>query len=109
MFGNLGALAKIGELKEKMEELKVKLEATEVTGSSSDAMVSVTMNATKKKLVDVTIKPELVAENDAEKLEDAVFNALQDTFTKCDEVSKKEGADVKKLMPPGFEKFLGAK
>lgn len=102
---NLGQLMKQAqEMQSKLGQLQEVLAAVEITGSAGGGMVSVVMNG-KGEARSVRIDPALLADGEAEILEDLVVAAINDAKGKS-EVRVQE--ETSKLMgglqlPPGFK------
>ena len=80
------------KMQEEMQKAQEALEEMEVEGASGGGLVKVTMNA-KKVVTGITIDPNAVDMDDLTMLEDLVVAALNDGYSKADEVySEKMGA-----------------
>ncbi len=86
---------------QKMQEEALKaqeeLEASEVEGTSSNGLVTVTMNGSKD-VTAVKIKPEIVDPDDVEMLEDLIVVALNDASKKIDELKQSKMGKFGGLM-----------
>jgi DNA-binding YbaB/EbfC family protein len=86
--GNMQQLMKQAQqMQRKLQQAQEELAQTEITGSAAGGMVEITVMANKTP-VSVSIKPEAVDPDDLEMLEDMVLAALNDAFSKADEMSK---------------------
>lgn len=80
------------KMQEEMQKAQEALEEMEVEGASGGGLVKVTMNA-KKVVTSITIDPNAVDMDDLTMLEDLIVAALNDGYSKADEVySEKMGA-----------------
>ena len=80
------------KMQEEMQKAQAELEETEVEGVSGSGLVKVTMTA-KKVVTGITIDPNAVDMDDITMLEDLLVAALNDGYSKADEVySEKMGA-----------------
>jgi len=109
MFGNLGNMGMLQEIKQAMDEMKERVEALQVTGASPEEKVKVTINGSKREVLDVSVNPDCITELDAEELEDHIFYALKEAFKAADEANAKEGEALKAKMPniPGLSSMFG--
>lgn len=80
------------KMQEEMQKAQAELEETEVTGTSGGGLVKVTMTA-KKVVKGIEISPDAVDTEDMTMLEDLIVAALNDGYTKADELcNEKLGA-----------------
>ena len=80
------------KMQEEMQKAQAELEELEVEGSAGGGLVKVTMTA-KKVVTAISINPDAVDTDDIEMLEDLIVAALNDGYTKADEVyTEKMGA-----------------
>ena len=80
------------KMQEEMQKAQAELEELEVEGSAGGGLVKVTMTA-KKVVTSININPDAVDVDDIEMLEDLLVAALNDGYTKADEVyAEKMGA-----------------
>ena len=91
--GNMQNLMRQAQkMQEEMQKAQEALEEMEVEGASGGGLVKVTMNA-KKVVTSITIDPNAVDMDDLTMLEDLIVAALNDGYSKADEVySEKMGA-----------------
>ena len=92
MFGNLGNLADLmrnaGKIRESVEKATESLGSIHVEGSSGGGVVVAKANG-KMELVSIRIDPKLLADGDAELLEDLVAGAVNQAMTKAREAAAK--------------------
>ena len=91
-FGRPDPNAMMRQVQKMQENIRAKqeeLEAKEYTGTASGEMVSVTMNG-KHEVVAVSIKPEAVAPEDIEMLEDLIAAAVNSAVSAVDKDSEEE-------------------
>ena len=85
MFGNLGNLADLmrnaGKIRESVEKATESLGALHVEGASGGGAVVAKANG-RMELVSIRIDPKLLADGDAELLEDLVAAAVNQALTK---------------------------
>lgn len=111
MLGNLGQLMNImknaGQIKQNMEELNRRMEATRFVGEAGGGQVQATVNG-RGEPVAVKFEPQLVQGGDIEMLEDLTIAALRDAITKSRAAAQQEMAQVTGgLGLPDIEKLLG--
>ena len=97
MFGDL-----LGDMKRKQEEVQATLEALKLEASDGEGLVKVTVNG-KRKVLNVKIDQKLMADGDAEAIEDLLLVALNRALDKAaEEEAKLSESMVKDIMPPGL-------
>lgn len=99
MFGDL--MGKLGEMQQRMEEMKKRLDTITVTGEAGSGLVKATANGNKK-IVNLQISPELLKENDAEALEDLITVAINRALEQAEQVAAAESTAMGRDMLPGF-------
>ena len=105
MRGNIAQLMQQAQkMQENLQRAQEELAQLEVTGGAGGGMVSVTLSGTKE-CRKVRIDPSLLAEPDAEMIEDLVAAAFNDAANKVDTESKaKMGAATAGMpLPPGMK------
>ncbi|KAF1702568.1 YbaB/EbfC family nucleoid-associated protein [Pseudoxanthomonas kaohsiungensis] len=105
MRGNIAQLMQQAQkMQENLQRAQEELAQLEVTGGAGGGMVSVTLSGTKE-CRKVRIDPSLLAEPDAEMIEDLVAAAFNDAANKVDTESKaKMGAATAGMpIPPGMK------
>jgi DNA-binding protein YbaB len=95
MFG------KMMEMKQKMEEMKQRLDLISVAGNSPGDDVIVQMNGNKK-LVGITVSPELAARGDAEEIAELTMVAFQRAMEKAENVNESEMRSAAGNLLPGL-------
>lgn len=73
------------QMQNQMQKAEEELENASLTGVSGGGMVEVTLNG-KKKVLGVSIKPEVVDPDDVEMLEDLIVAALNEAMAKADQL-----------------------
>ena len=106
MFGNLGNLADLmrnaGKIRESVEKATESLGHLVVEGESGGGAVVARANG-KMELVSVRIDPKLLADGDAELLEDLVTAAANQALTKAREAAAKSIQSLAGGLPiPGL-------
>lgn len=99
MFG------KLQEAKKMAEEMKAKLDR--ITVESERQGVRVVANANKV-ITDIKINPNLLADNDAEKIEDLLMSAIADAMEQAAKVSEAEMKSMMSgILPGGLGNMFG--
>lgn len=86
-FGSM--FGKIQEAQEKMEAVKKQLDNIQVRGEAENAKVVVIFTASKR-LVNIQLSDELMADGDKEQIEDLTTIAINRALEKADQVSEEE-------------------
>jgi len=111
VFGNLGNLADLmrnaGKIRESVEKATEQLGALHVEGTSGGGAVVAKANG-RMELVSIRIDPKLLADGDAELLEDLVAAAVNQSLTKAREAA---AASIQSITGglPGMGGLLGGK
>lgn len=85
-----------------MKQTQQMLAETKVEATAGGGMVTVAMNG-QKRILRMTIDPEVVAQNDVEMLQDLIVAAVNDAQSKVDEaISGKMGGMMGGLKIPGL-------
>ena len=80
------------KMQEEMQKAQAELEETIVEGVSGGGLVKVSMNA-KKIVKNIEINPNAIDEDDLTMLEDLIIAALNDGYSKAEEIyNRKMGA-----------------
>jgi DNA-binding YbaB/EbfC family protein len=95
MFGDL-----MGKMEEMQAQMKEKLKAIEVEAEAGNGQVKVKANGARE-ITNLTIAPELVAEGDAEAIEDLVMIALNRALEAAAAKEAEAGQDMMGNMLPG--------
>jgi len=85
------------EMQEKMEKADEELENTILTGTSGGGMVEVSCTG-KRKITEITIKPEIVDPDDIEMLQDLIVAGVNEALNKAEELEQSLKGD----MPTGL-------
>ena len=102
MGGNMNMMKQVQKLQKQMEDAQRALEAKEFEASVGGGAVTVTVTG-KKVLTKVSIKPEVVDEDDVEMLEDLVLTAVNEALKKAeDETNASMGKLTGGLNIPGL-------
>jgi DNA-binding YbaB/EbfC family protein len=94
MFG------KLGEAKQKAEEIKKKLQGIQVDGQAGNGKVKVTATADRA-IRDIFIADELMSPDRKEELQDLIVMAVEDAMAKAENVSQSEMSALMNSMLPG--------
>jgi len=99
MFDIFGALQ---NMQQQMESSKKELDTIEVSAESGDGAVQIRMNANKK-VLNISINPQVVNAADIEELEDLLLVALNRAADKAEAKATENMQKVAgNMMPPGF-------
>ncbi len=109
MFGNLGNMADLlrnaGKLRESVEKATEQLGALVVEGSAGGGVVVAKANG-RMEVVSILIDPKLLADGDAELLEDLVTAAVNQSLAKAKEAAAKSIQGLAGGLPlPGLLGF----
>jgi len=111
VFNNLGNLADLmrnaGKLRESVEKATEALGQVQVEGTAGGGGVVAKVNG-KLEVLSVRIEPKLLADGDAELLEDMVAAAVNQGLSKAREAAARSLATMAGGLPiPGLSGFLG--
>jgi DNA-binding YbaB/EbfC family protein len=94
-------LDKLMEMKKRMEETKSRLDTISVIGEADNGNVKVHMSGNRK-VTAVNIAPALVADGDAEQLEDLLQVAINRALEQAERVNESEMRSVAGGLIPGM-------
>lgn len=94
-------MGKLGEMKQRMEDMKKRLDNITVVGEAGNGLVKATVTGNRK-LVNLQISPELLQEQDAEAIEDLVTVAVNRALEQAEQVAEAESTAMGQDMLPGF-------
>jgi len=111
VFNNLGNIADLmrnaGKIRESVEKATEALGQLKVEGTAGGGAVTAKVNG-KMELLAVRIDPKLLADGDAELLEDLVAAAVNQALTKAREAAAQSISSLAGGMPiPGLSDFFG--
>ncbi len=111
MFNNLGNLADLmrnaGKIKESVEKATEALGKLEVEGTAGGGSVTAKVNG-KMELLSIRIDPKLLADGDAELLEDLVAAAVNQGLVKAREAAGQSMSNLAGGLPiPGLSNLFG--
>ncbi|MGL5648820.1 MAG: YbaB/EbfC family nucleoid-associated protein [Clostridium sp.] len=93
-MGNMNNLMKQAQqMQKKMEQMQKDMEEKEFEASVGGGAVTVKANG-KKEVLAISIKPEVVDEDDVEMLEDLVLSAVNEVLRKVDEETSSQMGQV---------------
>jgi DNA-binding protein YbaB len=98
MFG------KLGEAKQKAEEMKLKLEAITVEGNAQGVQVIANAN---KKIIAINIAPELLNPANKEQIEELLMLAIEHAMNQAENISSAEMKAMMGSMMPGLGNLFG--
>lgn len=98
MFG------KLGEAKQKAEEMKLKLEAISVEGNAQGVQVIANAN---KKIIAINIAPELLNPANKEQIEELLMLAIEHAMNQAENISAAEMKAMMGSMMPGLGNLFG--
>jgi DNA-binding YbaB/EbfC family protein len=112
VFNNLGNLAELmrnaGKLRESMEKATEGLGQVQVEGTAGGGVVTAKVNG-RLEVVGVRIDPKLIADGDAELLEDLVTAAVNQGLAKAREAAARSLSSLAGGLPiPGLSALLGS-
>lgn len=88
--GNMQAILKQAQkMQQQMQQAQQEIAESEITATAGGGMVEMVMDGTKK-LVSVTIKPEVVDPDDVETLEDLILACYNDAVEQVDELTQEK-------------------
>lgn len=105
MFNFAEMFGKIKEMQAEMEKVRERLDTISVEAEAGGGMVRVRANANRK-ILKVTIDPDIIDKNDPEMMEDLITAAVNKALEESEQVSKAEISKVSsEFMPniPGFD------
>ena len=85
------------EMQQNLEKAEEELDNSTLTGTAGGWMIEVTCTG-KKKITNISIKPEIVDPDDIEMLSDLIVAGVNDALSKADELEKSLKGD----MPTGI-------
>ncbi|MEP7263762.1 MAG: YbaB/EbfC family nucleoid-associated protein [Bacteroidota bacterium] len=94
-------LNKLGDVKKKMEEIKSRLNSIYIDDQSPDGKIKVTLTGNRK-VKSVYIDPALVAEGNAEEIQEMLETVLNRALDKAEKISEDEMKSAGKDLLPGF-------
>lgn len=106
MFGKAGLgglMQQAQKMQENIKKAQEQLAQTEVEGQAGNGLVKVVATCSHS-VRKIEISPDLISEalDDKEMLEDLILAALQDAFSKGEEVSAAKMSQFTQGLPPGF-------
>lgn len=101
--GNMNQMIRQAQkMQQDMEKAQQELEEQEIEASSGGGMVTVKVSG-KKRITEITIKPEAVDPDDVEMLQDLIMVAVNEAMQKADDISQdKMGRLTGGLNIPGL-------
>lgn len=93
MLKGLGDLGNLMKLQKEMKALQKKLKASKTEDESNDGNVKAVVNG-EFSLLEISIKPEFIAQNDVKKIEKSVVSAVNNATEKMKAQSAKEMASL---------------
>lgn len=94
----------MAQMQQRQEELKQKLDAMRITEETDGVKVTVSGS---REVVGVSVAPEILADGDAEQLEDLLVVALNRALAKAAETEQTEAQQLMSGMLPGGLGQLG--
>jgi hypothetical protein len=98
MFDFIG---KLGEVKKKMEEIRLRLDHVSVDGESAAGKIKVTVTANRK-VKSININPEFFKTVELEELQDLLEIAMNNALDKAEKVADTEMKGAGRDLIPGF-------
>lgn len=94
-------LGQMGEMQKRMEDIQNRLDNIQVTGEMDGGAVKVTMTGNRK-VLNVELADELIAEGDKERIEDLLTAAFNRASEKAANVAEAESAAAYRDLLPGM-------
>lgn len=98
---DLNMFGKLNEMKQKMEEVKKRLDTIEVEGEAGDGAVKVLVTANKK-VLDIVISEVLLTSENKEPLQDFIAVAMNRAMENAENVAESEMKAVAGDMLPNL-------
>lgn len=98
---------KLSQAQQKIEEIKSRLDAIQVTGVACGGMIKITATANKD-FKDLSIHPEFLAKAEKEELEEVLIVAINKALEQADKVSQVEMEAATKGMFGGLDGMFGS-
>ncbi len=96
-----------GNIEEQQKEIREKLEQIEINHGSDDGKIKIRMNANRR-LLDISISPDLVAEGDVEQIEDLLLIALNEANAEAEVKAEAEmRKQINDILPGGLGSLFG--
>ncbi|MFC2113991.1 YbaB/EbfC family nucleoid-associated protein [Bacteroidota bacterium] len=89
MFDTFKLLGKLSEIKDKMKDVKQRLQFVEVIHETDDSLIKVYANAVKE-IKKIEINENMITPMAKTDLEERLKNAINETLKKCDILGKAE-------------------
>lgn len=100
-MGNMqGMMKQVQKMQKEMTAAQETLNSQEFMGSATNDLVAVTFTGDRK-MVDLTIKPEVIDPEDPEMLQDLVLTAVNDALVKIEKETEQKMGKYAQGMP-GF-------
>lgn len=94
---NMAQMQQLAKQAQKMQaeaqKAQEEIENTEIIGSASNGLVTVTMNG-KKTINSISINPDIVDVDDIEMLEDLIIVAINDGYAKADKLNAEKSGNL---------------
>ena len=94
-------IGKLGEIKDKMKEVKERLQYIKIIHETEDGLIKVYATATKE-IKKIEINENMLVPVAKKDLEEKLVKALNDTISKCDKEGKKETKESLKGSLPNI-------
>jgi nucleoid-associated protein EbfC len=105
LFNPLDLMGKLKEMQAEMERARQRLDDITITAESGGGMVVVTANANRK-ILKITVDPDIMDRNDKEIMEDLIAAAVNKAMEAAENVAREEiGKVSNNFMPniPGID------
>lgn len=87
MFDTFRLLGKLSEIKDKMKDVKQRLQFVEVIHRTDDGLITVYATASKE-IKKIDLNENLLLPSEKNTLEEKLVHAINDTIVKCDQEGK---------------------
>lgn len=101
MFNPLDLMGKLKEMQAEIERARQRLDDITITAESGGGMVVVTANANRK-ILKVTVDPDIMDRNDKEVMEDLIAAAVNKAMEAAENVAREEIGRVSNSFIPNI-------
>lgn len=101
MFNPMDLMGKLKEMQSEMERARQRLDDITITAESGGGMVVVTANANRK-ILKITVDPDIMDRNDKEIMEDLIAAAVNKAMEAAENVAREEIGRVSNNFLPNI-------
>ena len=96
-----------GNIEEQQKAIRERLEQEIIEHATADGQIRIKMNANRR-LLDITIAPELVSEGDAEQIEDLLLVVINEASQQAEVKAEAEmRKQINDILPGGLGSLFG--